>query len=569
MKSNRLQITACFLLVSIIYNFSIEPQTVIAQDVKSQTFETAVDPLDSLQEKANSSLANSLVHIETELGGANGFCLRKKDGSKVIVTCYRGIAGAKSAKVLLAKGDSFSVDKCLAYDAGKDLLILEVPNDQPLKALSLVSEDKENRAVTSHLTHTRGSAALFGKLQFSSEKGKVQKLSTNNFWKKINDGLNSKASPKAKDECKQLALSPKVKWLLTDICVRKENRGNPLIDFSGCVIGMNSWSKIEGKFESNQSLLPSEIKTLLEEAPSKISLSKLEAFPVILAGSKYVSSVKWLPTRKLQSISPTSRNTAKTNYMRSRSSSMLQKGADVEKPKFADRHNIKFYSGAEVTLNCSQEWNAMLDVFDNYEKAFFGARLNRNGKIEGLAGGTLARADNLCFLGFYKNGMREGAFYVWQKDNIPVMQFQFSEDERNGYCCYLHEIEHKDDKAVACLFAVEYQKGVMKRIHHFSNNGDEVLASYDSVDAMKASPNTLKQWESLTSIEKDLKSAEFALKRQARKVVESAKKSKAAAVNLGKREATINRINSRRNLNQQKMKDVQKQQIEYMKKLYK
>lgn len=203
MKFNRLSISIFLFLSCGLLGWLDGTHSSLAKEATNIDGATPI----SFKAETDFSCSESLVHIVTDLGEANGFCLKLKDESQVIVTCYRGIAGATSAKVLLAKDSCFSVDACLAYDAGKDLLILPIPDGQPLTGLQLASKDRENRNVTSYATLVGGKGRVLRQLQFKEESGKVNTLASDDLWAKINSSLE------VVDECSRLGLTPSVRWL--------------------------------------------------------------------------------------------------------------------------------------------------------------------------------------------------------------------------------------------------------------------------------------------------------------------------------------------------------------------
>ena len=538
MSSKNLSFCRLLVFCFVVIGVTVTPLSTFAEELTG----SSIGSLSTSNSAEDVSCTDSLVHIVTNLGCANGFCLKQKDGSLVILTCYRGIAGAPSAEVLLAKSSSFSVKTCLAYDEGKDLLILPVPDGQPLKSLQLASEDRENRTVTSYSTLSGGQGALLQNLHFKEESGKVKEVSSDELWTQINTNLETD------DECKRLGLSPSVRWLSSDILVQKENRGNPLIDFTGRVVGVNSWSRINDKLEMNQAIPPSEIRPLLDKVTTNTPLAKLETFPVIRAGSKYVKSVEWLPGSKVLS----SRSRRGTSPPSKPGHAVLSRAS-----KSADRQCVKFYSGKSMPLDSMCNWDSRLETFKEYEGPFFGEGLNRSGKIEGMAGGTLETAENLRFLGNYQNGLRDGTFHVWQKRTIPVIQCRYDEGKlEESY--YLQSVKRQGKQAVACLFAAEYQGGKLQRIHHFSEDGNHVLASYDSPEAMKTSPDVFKQWESMEAIDLNLNAAEHALKKEAEKVVDAAKRAKSAVLNQAKRKAMSQRQRARQATEESNIRQLKK-----------
>jgi S1-C subfamily serine protease len=163
----------------------------------------------------------SVVQIETTRGGiGSGFVL---DKSGLIATCYHCIEGADGATALFANGQRLKVLGTVAVAPHRDIAILAVEPSDSFLPLALASKKpKKGEPIVA-----MGSP---GGLSFSECAGSVSSLRTVADLSTI-DNYVKVLSP----------LAPTVSLVQVNAPIMPGNSGGPVVDFSGNVIGINSF----------------------------------------------------------------------------------------------------------------------------------------------------------------------------------------------------------------------------------------------------------------------------------------------------------------------------------------
>ena len=177
--------------------------------VKANSFNECDEKIFSSSQIYNKSV-NGVLHIDVDDDNqgkiGSGFIVGYQDDATLIITNSHVIVGSKRVEVTLTDGKKYPAT--VVFDGGgesnkNDLAILKVVNKIG-KVLTL----KENQPVQGEDVLAIGSNFGFS---FSSTKGIVSKI-----WE--NEGL-----------------------IQTDTSINSGNSGGPLINHSGCVIGVNTF----------------------------------------------------------------------------------------------------------------------------------------------------------------------------------------------------------------------------------------------------------------------------------------------------------------------------------------
>jgi S1-C subfamily serine protease len=201
----------------------------------------------------------AVVCVETDKGLGSGFIA---DEQGIVVTNHHVVEGVAKAKIVLKDKTELPVIGFITCDPGRDIALLKVASPKPLPVLSVADAIPEKLDEVIAIGAPRG-------LSFTATEGAVSSVRTTD---EILEGAR-RLNPAAVSILDDYALDSL--WIQTTAAISSGNSGGPLVNLRGQVVGINTWSKLDGQ-SLNFALACTEIRKIYEAAPKDQCHSLLE-----------------------------------------------------------------------------------------------------------------------------------------------------------------------------------------------------------------------------------------------------------------------------------------------------
>jgi len=434
----------------------------------------------------------AVVRIEVSGPGSkslgSGFVVRD-DG--VVATNYHVIDDAASGSVIFEDGRSLEIVGLLVERKDHDMALIKVASQDKLPTLPLCERLPEQGEDVFTCGNPKG-------LRFVVSRGIVSAVADTN---EIINSDQRLASELRGD------YSPDATWIQTDAPISSGNSGGPLINSKGEVVGINTWNRTDGQnlnFAGSALTLRKMLK-LATDVPvplpkARPNVAQMSAKPAdSFAGGSRDRIV--LPTDAVLDFSIFSKTAT------------LLSDADRAQMQATGAFSIPYPSGKPFALIQHQ-----------------------SGKLHGVCCAQHENG-NAMLIGRYVKGERSGNFRVVSDDGRPLLDAQYSRDDKDGFVCFYQE--------GSPALVQECSKGKPVWSHRVEDYTVTDSLDHKSVGSEPQSTKMTLLLDSLAAFEKKLKTNEQGVKKLVKELEEDIRKQRAAARGAYSQQMIQQRINAR------------------------
>lgn len=429
----------------------------------------------------------SVVRIDVDDGHGSGVIVDASAG--LVLTNFHVIDGARAAKVTLRDGKELKALGFMAIEPTSDLALLKI---EPLPALVAVKRAEVLPAVGA-------SVAAFGSpkgFSFSTTEGIVSAVRGG---KEVSDIIGDV-------DYRALGYGRAATWIQTSAAISGGNSGGPLVNMEAELVGINTWSDLDGQNLNFAIALP-DIERIIANAP--------KGAPQSFADLPQVRSVVRIPD--LWDSEPFRLD--------------LPTGRVFSFAAFQTKLTVAEY---ELRRREEEEQGILKVVMSHPSGVQYAVASQRGGVLHGNA---VAQYDNREQMvhAQYDEGKRHGTFKIWNEDGKPLLYSQYVQGRRHGFLCFFEE----DHLAMICQYKgdqLEYLQ-LMHDLTPLEGFATQAQAQKDG----KAAPLLKKMAE----VDKLLLANEAEFKRQVRKAEMERRKALAAKLAPEKRRRMQERATAR------------------------
>ncbi|REK10464.1 MAG: serine protease [Planctomycetota bacterium] len=333
-------------------------------------------------------IQDSVVQVNTNSGLGSGVVV---DDKGLVLTNFHVIDGAQVASIKIRQGTTLKVHGFVKVQPEYDLALLRT---DPLPAPCAVRIASQMPAVGSRV-------GAFGNPQgfsFSTSEGIVSSLRTG---KEVSAML-------PESEYRLLGFALDATWIQTTAPISDGNSGGPLMNMDAELIGLNTWSHLDGQNLNFAIALP-DIRRLLKSVPEQAQPRPLADLPAVRA--------------RLIEPSPDRPRTAQDEFA-------LPTGRVFSLDLFSD--------STRAIARASRERADNQVVIGNPDGKPMVVATHKDGILHGV---TLARHanDELMLLGMYEKGRRHGTIKLWDTAGEPLLFGQYFHGRRHGFTCLFNK----------------------------------------------------------------------------------------------------------------------------------
>ncbi|NQT16194.1 MAG: trypsin-like peptidase domain-containing protein [Planctomycetes bacterium] len=454
-------------------------------------------PLDRAIARATSSMVRiSPFGGSSEAQPGAGFVLGDEG---LIVTSYRTIQGATGAAAFFDDGSRVDLAAYVAVDERKDLALLPIGRSAFAPALFLASKlpDAGEEVAALNPPGARPDLNCTGRASGVLRGGQPRRRRPGTA------GLGP-AIP--------ASLDPTATWIQTTATISETNRGGPLINTQGEVVGVNVWTQ-PGASGVNLALAAEEVQQLLLSADGNPS-------PLASLWDRNYAETAALPPAE-----PGIR---------------LASGKVFQRDRFQDDRQ----EAESLVESWSREDASVIRLNDTKKTSYYIAYCRHNsGRLSGLAV-TFHDEDTVKMCANYRNGERDGPLRLWDAEGQDLYWCDYSNGQREGICCLFKKDE---------LWMIS-ERSPNKVVHMVLLSEGKQVAQFDDRKQAQSHELASTALRVADDIESDIKKCEDRITSKMAQIIRSrgrkeklvSKRENAAASTAAKTKSMTGRINQRR-----------------------
>ncbi len=426
----------------------------------------------------------AVVCIETSDGLGSGF-IASEDG--IIVTNHHVVEGITQAKIVLKDKTELPVKGFITCDPGRDIALVKVDSPAPLPTLPVATILPEKLDPVIAIGAPRG-------LSFTATEGTISSTRT------TADVLEAirRLAPSAHSILEGYA--PDSLWIQTTAAISSGNSGGPLINLRGQVVGINTWSRVDGQ-NLNFALACTEISKIYQAAPKQQCHS-------LLAIPRGRTVVPTGPTRSPSAI-PT---------------------LSITLPSGTRINNDTFRLDLSRIERATDDTSIVMQARNGYKIIAC--------HLRGVPSGpTVATYPNNtpCVYAEYDDGRRDGVLATWNEAGQRVLFANYLKGRRHGLSCMFH--------AGSLRLVLECEGDRVESVHLVI--GGKLNKSFSSQPDAAQDLDGKACLDEYDKVTEDIDKNERDFRKAIRDEDERLRKERVAMLNPAKRQAIQNRVNKR------------------------